>query len=148
MCCAFCRIVYLSNRCTIYIKYTCFLKCFKKQILLIYTVHLLDKYNKIPALCLQGLNKFKPWKLQTRNVCTDPKLWYNQVITTLVYAASHLHCQIFCGTSQFLTVNHNIITLSYNNNCLLWGKIFGTLHDVIMEFDHIWGLIHKNKIIL
>ena len=52
---AFCRILlYFPNKITVYINNTCFLKnlpkavkCFKKETLLIYIVHLLGKYNNI-----------------------------------------------------------------------------------------------------
>jgi hypothetical protein len=42
----------------------------------------------------------------------------NSVITISVYERPGLSRQIFCGTSQFLTVNHNITVLCGNNTLL------------------------------
>jgi hypothetical protein len=39
----------------------------------------------------------------------------NRVATTSVYATPRLYRQILCGTNEFLTVNHNVVLLRYNN---------------------------------
>ena len=44
--------------------------------------------------------------------------------------APPIACQIFCGTNQFVAVNHNIIFLGYNDTT--YSVIF---HDVITEFE-------------
>ena len=45
------------------------------------------------------------------------QLQSNPVITTLVYMTPRLYSEMFCGTNYFITVNHNILLLSYNDTC-------------------------------
>jgi hypothetical protein len=41
------------------------------------------------------------------------------------------------------------ITLYYSVTTVVCNdKIFSTMHDITMEFDYIWGLIHKTMIML
>ena len=59
----------------------------------------------------------------------------NPVITTSVYATSRLNRKISCGTIYFLTVNHNVILLDYNDSSGYRHKIFSPFYDVITDFD-------------
>jgi len=42
----------------------------------------------------------------------------NLVITTLVYMTPRLYGHMFCGTNYFITFNHNILLLRYNDTHL------------------------------
>jgi hypothetical protein len=42
----------------------------------------------------------------------------NPVVTTSVYTTPRLYRQTFCGTNSFLTANHNITLLGYNDTRL------------------------------
>lgn len=57
------------------------------------------------------------------------------VVTKSVFANPLLQHQIFCGTNSYLTVNHNITLLDYNNTRLYRHAIFRPFHDVVAEFD-------------
>ena len=57
--------------------------------------------------------------------------------TTSVYTTNRFQCHIFCSSSQFLAVKHNIILLGYNNTRLYRHKIFSPFHDVITEYNCI-----------
>jgi hypothetical protein len=54
----------------------------------------------------------------------------NPVITTSVYATPRLQRQIFCGTKQFVTANHNTTLVGYKD-------IKYSVHEIITEFDCI-----------
>ena len=69
----------------------------------------------------------------------DNNVQRSPVITTSVYTVPRLQRQIFCGSNYFLTVNHNITLLDYNNTRLSRCKIFSPFHDVITKFDSIVG---------
>jgi len=63
------------------------------------------------------------------------QLQWNPVKRTSVYATSRLYRQISCGTNYFLTVNHNVILLGYNDTRGYRHKIFSPFQDVITDFD-------------
>jgi hypothetical protein len=53
-----------------------------------------------------------------KDIAQNEEIQSNPVITTSVYATPLLKRQIFCGTNKFLTVNHDIILLGYNDTRL------------------------------
>lgn len=57
------------------------------------------------------------------------------VVTKSVFGNPSLQRQILCGTNSFLTVNHNITLLGYNNTRLYDHTIFSPFHDSVAEFD-------------
>jgi len=70
------------------------------------------------------------------NVCTF-YVESNPVVKRSVHATYSTLSQTFCGNSLFLTVNHNVAFLGYNNTHLHQHKIFGPFHDVITQFHCI-----------